>query len=124
MEAWSISQSSNSASGRESSTTTLQPLAPPIRWNGVEIDSEKVQEIESTLRKFEPLLKPRSKRRAFLGLILEYSGSTLTSSGGISTNNIGPASTAFARVSAHLDVILQNVERKSERHRQDHDSDS
>ena len=76
------------------------------------IDAKVVHAIEQKLRKFEPLIKQPSQPRVLLGLTLRSTGGALTSSGGLSSTNLGATSTAFARISAHLDDILQNIERK------------
>ena len=109
MNAFSRSQSSTLVPSRESSASAGQPL---LKHDATKIDASLVDHIEQKLRKFEPFIKQRSKLRAVLGLSLGSTGSALTSSGGLSSTNVGAASTAFARLSAHLDDILQNIERE------------
>ena len=96
----------------ESSASARQPLLPPPEHDATKIDAKLVHDIEQKLRKFEPLVKQQSKRRALLGMALSSTGSALTSSGGLSSTNLGATSTAFARLSVHLDDILQDIERK------------
>ena len=112
MNASSVSQSSTLVPNRESSASAGQPLLPLPKHDATKIDAKVVNHIEQKLRKFEPFIKQRSKRRAVLGLTLGSTGSALTSSGGLSSTNLRAASTAFARLSAHLDDILQNTQRE------------
>ena len=113
MNASSVSQSSTLVPNtRESSASAGQPLLLLPKHDATNIDAKVVHHIEQKLRKFEPFIKQRSKRRVVLGLTLGSTGSALTNSGGLSSTNLGEASTAFARLSAHLDDILQNIERE------------
>lgn len=109
---WISSRSSTLVPNGESYATAGQPLLPLSKHDATKIDANVVHDIEQKIRKFEPLMKQQSERRALLGLTLRSTGSALTSSGGLSSINLGATSTAFARLSAHLDDILQNIERK------------
>ncbi|KAL9024575.1 MAG: hypothetical protein Q9196_006419 [Gyalolechia fulgens] len=92
-----------------SSTSDIHGLPPDEIAKGA--DSKFVAEIEERLERFQPLLKRTSQRRALYGLILKASGSTLQSCGASSSApNLGAASTTLAKLSAHLDQVLQQSE--------------
>lgn len=113
----SSSRASTLVANETSSSAAVISQSPgqPLERQSVQIDPHLIEKIERGLKKFEPLFKPSSKRRTVLGLALSSIGASLGASGtSTSTGNLGAASTAFAKVSAHLDLILQKFERTSE----------
>lgn len=114
--AWQSSQANTLVASIASETS--QTPTQPSKQVAEDIDSNLVAHIEERLERFQPLLKPRSQRRAFFGIALKSSGSTLNSSGASSSAaNLGAASITVAKLSEHLDQILQQTEGKSSRER-------
>ena len=76
-----------------------------------EADPDCGAQVGQRSARFQLWLKPMSQRRVLFGLALKSSGSTLNSSGiSSSADNLGAASTAFAELSQHLDLVLQQQE--------------
>lgn len=107
-KAWELSRATTLVPSIASSES--HPDMLPSDQDAQELTSSSVAKIEKRLKQFRPLLKPKSQRRVVLGIALKSSGSTLTSSG--DSGNLGATSTTLAKLSVHLDQILQQTEGK------------